>query len=145
MSDDVLLMDGQAPFDDLNPPKESAFGRLFKKFLSLYIGDITFTDLNVDNLDAEAVNAEVLAAKEIEVDMAGGDAIAGLATLSAGTVTVTTTKVRTGSVIQLTPRANTNAGLLDIQTITDGTSFVIRSASGTDARVIGWSILNPES
>ncbi len=66
--------------------------------------------------------------------------VTGLATLVAGTVTVSTSAVEADSVITLTPRGNTNAGSLDIQTITAGTSFVIRSSNASDVRVVGWSI-----
>lgn len=75
----------------------------------------------------------------------GAAKVGGLATLVAGTVTVTTTAVQANSVIVLTPRGNTNAGLLDIQTITPGVSFVIRSANASDVRVIAWQIINPQA
>lgn len=114
MSDnEVLQMDGEWPFDDAGG--NSAFKRLFNKFLGIF---------GVPKLLTTS-----------------GSATKGVATLSSGTVTVTTDKVKTDSVISLSPRGNTAAGTLDIQTITAGTSFVIRSSSGTDARQIGWAIL----
>lgn len=120
-------MNGETPFE--SEKGNSSFKKLVAKSLSLL----------------SSAYVQLLSADELQVKTTGADAVAGTATLVAGTVTVATTKVVAGSIIVLTPRGNTNAGLLDIQTITAGTSFVIRSASGTDVRVIGWSILNPQA
>jgi len=113
MTDPVLQFDGEAPFDDLEG--NGAFKRLFNKFLAIF---------GVPKLLTTS-----------------GAATRGVATLASGTVTVTTSEVSATSVIALSPRGNTNAGTLDI-TITAGTSFVIRSSNGSDARNVGWAILN---
>lgn len=86
-----------------------------------------------------------LYANDVKTNQTGAAAVGGLATLVAGTVTVATTKVGANSLIFLQGRGNTAAGDLDIQTITAGTSFVIRSANGADARVIAWQIINPQA
>lgn len=76
----------------------------------------------------------------LKLDATGADASMGKATLVAGTVTVNTTRVKTGSYIQLTAIGTTNAGHLGVGTIVDGTSFVISSSSGTDVREVFWEI-----
>lgn len=107
-------------------------------------GNPTFTALVEKIVSAiRTFTANVISVGNIKVDTTGADAMAGRATLSGGTVTVATTKVKTGSIILLTPIGATNAGLLSVGTITNNTSFVINSASGTDARVVCWTILEP--
>jgi hypothetical protein len=78
----------------------------------------------------------------------------GTAVLVGGTVTVSTTAVRnyagtTGSTSRAPVRSHIKItrvtsggtpGAIDVRTITDGTSFVITSTSGTDTSVILWEI-----
>ena len=77
----------------------------------------------------------------------------GLATLSGGTVTVSTAHViDTSHVtdsdggtldchIQLTAQTlGGSQGMLSVGTITDGTSFVINSSNGADTSVIAWAL-----
>lgn len=67
----------------------------------------------------------------------------GKATLSAGSVTVTNSFVTSNSVIQLTHQTISGTpGQLYVGTIVNGTSFQILSTSGSDAGIVGWSILN---
>lgn len=66
---------------------------------------------------------------------------AGKATLVAGTVTVTTAQVLTGSIIVLTPYG-TGVGILNVGSITNATSFVINSSDITDTRAVSWLILD---
>jgi len=73
----------------------------------------------------------------------GSNASLGTATLVAGTVTVNTTAVATGSTIMLT--CNTpggTQGFLSYGTIVNATSFVITSSSATDTSVVNWWVLN---
>lgn len=68
----------------------------------------------------------------------------GTATLVAGTVTVNTPAVRTGSIIQVT--CNTPGGTQGIlsvpsASITNATSFVINSSSGADTSTVNWTII----
>jgi len=67
----------------------------------------------------------------------------GKATLSAGSVTVSNILVTSSSVIQLTHQTTSGTqGMLRVGTIVANTSFQILSSSGSDAGVIGWTILN---
>lgn len=69
----------------------------------------------------------------------GSPASFGTATLVAGTVTVLNTNVNSGMVIMLsrnTPSGTT--GDLRLGTITNGSSFVINSSSGTDTSTVNW-------
>jgi len=118
-------MDGEGPFDSLEG--NAAFTRLVQKALAA----------------AASLSTPLAQVNELQLDTAGAGPTAGVATLVSGTVTVATTRVVAGSVILLSPRGNTAAGDLDIQTITPGVSFVIRSSSGTDARDVAWAIINP--
>jgi hypothetical protein len=82
---------------------------------------------------------------KLAVDAAGGNAVAGTATLVAGAVTVNTTSVGASSLIILT--RNTPGGTVgDLSapgaSIVAGTSFDIDSASGTDTSTVNWWILN---
>lgn len=74
-------------------------------------------------------------------DNTGHALMTGQATLSSGTVTVSTTRVRSTSRIFLTP-VGSGTGVVHVGTITGGTSFVIASSDGTDARVVNWEIRN---
>lgn len=66
----------------------------------------------------------------------------GSAVLVAGTVTVATALAKTGSVIMLTPTVAGGAqGVLRVSAISDGVSFTITSASGTDTSTVQWAIL----
>lgn len=75
--------------------------------------------------------------------LGGGAAVFGTATLVGGTVTVNTTSALTNSVIIISRNAAAGAvGDLRLGAITNGTSFVINSASGTDTSTVNWWILN---
>src|SRR5947209_6362093 len=65
----------------------------------------------------------------------------GTCTLVAGTCTVTTHEVLTGDVIRLNRTVvGGTTGILGYGTITNGTSFVITSSSGTDTSGVYWEI-----
>ena len=70
-------------------------------------------------------------------------ALQGTAVLVAGTVTVATTEVRTGDKV-LISRTTTGGtvGHLSVGTITNATSFVINSSSGTDTWTVFWQIIH---
>jgi hypothetical protein len=71
----------------------------------------------------------------------GTGAMQGRATLVGGTVTVSTTEVHTGDNILLTNvTVGGTVGVLSVGTITDLTSFVINSSSGTDTSTVYWRI-----
>lgn len=75
----------------------------------------------------------------------GSNASIGTATLSGGTVTVSTTAVTASSIIFLTDAttgALTNIGTPTVGTITAGTSFVINSSNVLDTSNINWHIIN---
>lgn len=75
----------------------------------------------------------------------GTNATSGLATLAAGTVTVSTTKVTANSRIQLTGQGGsiTNLGSYSVTTRTAGTSFVITSSNVLDTNTVAWIIFEP--
>lgn len=74
----------------------------------------------------------------------GSDATLGTATLSGGTVTVSTAAVTANSrifVFVQTPGGT--QGHLSIGTVTAGTSFVINSTSGSETSTVAWIIFEP--
>lgn len=74
----------------------------------------------------------------------GTPAEMGLATLVAGTVTVTNTRIKANSRIFLSGQNSSGThGELTVSARVVGTSFTITSTSGTDTRQIGWLILEP--
>jgi len=74
----------------------------------------------------------------------GTNAKMGLATLAAGTVTVSTTAVTANTRIFLTAQATGGtAGALRISARTAGTSFTITSTSGTDTSTVAWMLVEP--
>lgn len=75
----------------------------------------------------------------------GSNASIGTATLSGGTVTVSTTAVTASSIIFLTDAttgALTNVGSPTVGTKTAGVSFVINSTNVLDASTVNWIIIN---
>ena len=67
----------------------------------------------------------------------------GIATLSGGAVTVSTTSVSTTSRIFLTRQDSSgNIGILSVGTIVPGTSFIINSSNALDNGVVAWWIVN---
>lgn len=74
----------------------------------------------------------------------GTNATMGLATLSSGTVTVSTNKVTASSRIFLTHQTTSGtAGVLAVTARSAGVSFTITSTSGSDAGTVGWFIVEP--
>lgn len=74
----------------------------------------------------------------------GTNAKMGLATLAAGTVTVSTTAVTANSRIFLTPQAGGGTpGWVRVSARSAGTSFTITSSSGTDTSTVAWIIIEP--
>ena len=68
---------------------------------------------------------------------------AGIATLVAGTVTVSTTAVSASSQILATAHTvGGTQGILSVPTRTAGTSFVITSSSATDTSTVDWALVN---
>ena len=76
----------------------------------------------------------------------GTNATSGVATLSSGTVTVSTTKVTSTSRIQLTVQSLGTVSApkaIAVTARTAATSFVITSADATDTSVVAWVIIEP--
>jgi hypothetical protein len=75
----------------------------------------------------------------------GTNATMGIATLTAGTVTVSTTKVTANSRIFLTVEGGTltNVGSPYISARTAGTSFTVSSTNVLDAANVSWFIVEP--
>jgi hypothetical protein len=113
--------------------------------------DRTWTMPDVDGdmvIDDAANNGIEVSGVLIGLGGAGGDGTAisalacGIATLTAGTVTVTDTTVKAGAVILVTPRDTNNAGHMSVGTITANTSFVINSSDGADSGDVHWIRIN---
>lgn len=74
----------------------------------------------------------------------GTNAVMGLATLSSGAATVSTTKVTANSRIFITHQADgSNVSWVRVSSRTPGTSFVISSADGADTSTVAWVIVEP--
>ncbi|CAF4879910.1 unnamed protein product [Rotaria sp. Silwood2] len=73
----------------------------------------------------------------------GTNATMGTATLSSGTVTISTTKVTANSRIYFNLQNCTNCGVQYVSARTAGTSFTITSLNGSDASTISWLIVEP--
>lgn len=76
----------------------------------------------------------------------GSNATMGVATLSAGAVTVNTTKVTANSRILLTVQSLGTVAVpmaIGVTARSAGTSFTITSADGTDTSVVAWVIIEP--
>jgi hypothetical protein len=94
--------------------------------------DLTTADLRIASIGRGLEIAE------------GSNAKMGLATLVAGTVTVSTTAVAANSRIFLTAQSTGGtAGALRISARSAGTSFTITSTSGTDTSTVAWHIVGP--
>lgn len=75
----------------------------------------------------------------------GSNASIGTATLVAGTVTVSTTVVATGSIIMVscnTPGGTQGILSAPVASIVNGTSFVINSSNAADTSTVNWWIIN---
>jgi hypothetical protein len=73
----------------------------------------------------------------------GSNAKQGVATLVAGTVTVSNTSVTASSRIMLTGQDNNVTGALRVSARTAGTSFVITSSAAGDSGVVAYQIFEP--
>lgn len=107
---------------------------------SIYALAATWTATQIFNADIKLGTAgNGLYVKE------GSNATMGTATLSAGTVVVSTTKVTANSRIYLSVNGGTltNIGALYISARTAGTSFTISSSNILDASTVAWIIIEP--
>ena len=73
----------------------------------------------------------------------GTNATMGTATLSSGTVTISTTKVTASSRIFITLQDCSSCGVQYISARSAGTSFTVSSTNGSDASNITWLIVEP--
>lgn len=74
----------------------------------------------------------------------GANKSMGVATLVAGTVSVSNTRVTANSRIMLSGQNSSGThGELTVSARVAGTSFTITSASGTDTRSVAWLIVEP--
>lgn len=102
-------------------------------------GDLTFTNIILGDFKLGAAGNGIYV-KE------GSNATSGVATLSAGTVTVATTKVTASSRIHLTVQSLGTVAVatpIAVTSRTAGTSFVISSSAITDTSVVAWLIVEP--
>lgn len=114
--------------------------------VSAFVGPVGFgsTTTAVEAVEVTG-NIELTTAGNKLMIATGADASIGTATMVAGTVTVSTTAVKTGSKIFLS--VNTPGGTQGFisapdASITDGTSFVINSSNALDTSTVNWWIIN---
>lgn len=120
------LGDGTQNFGDGTNPRDTTWGRIGAAQIGSADSDIVAN----------------LAGKTLKVK-SGTNAKAGTATLSGGTVTVSTTAVTANSIVAVsTKTVGGTPGALFVNAITAGTSFVIKSTSGTDTSVVNWIIID---
>jgi hypothetical protein len=75
----------------------------------------------------------------------GSNAKMGVATLSAGSVVVSTTAVTANSRIFLTKNSGSSTGSLRVSARTAGTSFTITSSDAADTGTVAWMIVEPSA
>jgi hypothetical protein len=105
------------------------------------ISGVTANKVSVDDAD---VSIETLG-RGYKVKT-GSNATAGIATLSGGTATISTTKVTASSMIFLTVQVLGTVAApkaIAVTARTAATSFVINSADGADTSTVAWWILEP--
>lgn len=72
----------------------------------------------------------------------GAAPMCGVATLVAGSVTVTTTAIQSGDIIILSRQTSGGTpGHLSFGSVISGTSFLIASSSGTDTSTVAYLII----
>jgi hypothetical protein len=96
----------------------------------------TFTTITTSDNVAIGVAGKGLQIKE------GANARMGTATLVSGAVTVSNTSVTASSRFQLTEHGST-INAVGISAVVAGTSFTIKSSSGTDTNTVDWIIFEP--
>lgn len=110
-----------------------------------YIGlGSTIPHTNSDAFEVDGNVSLLTAGEKIKIAI-GSNASIGTATLSGGTVTISTTAVTSSSKIFLTDATTgtlTNVGVLTVGTITAGTSFVVNSVNPLDTSNVNWWIIN---
>lgn len=120
---DAALTSGRVPFATTN-------GRLTDD------ADLTFSG---DTLSA----ASLRSTNPLQQITTGAAAVVGNATLVAGTVTVSTTAVKTSSVVILTRKATGGTpGAVITYTISSGVSFTINSDNVADTSTFSWLIVD---
>lgn len=107
--------------------------------------DITLSRGAANRLDLATSDLSIATAGRGLKVAEGTNAKMGLATLAAGTVTVSTTAVTANSRIYLTGQGDTagTEGWLRVSARVAGTSFTITSSSGTDTSTVAWMIVEP--
>lgn len=115
--------------------------------LSIFNAGATETLLEVDPSASELRTDTELVLKVVGKGIRiaeGSNARMGVATLSGGTVVVSTNKVTANSRIFLTAQSpGGTPGAVYVSARTAGTSFTITSTSGTDTSVVAWHIIEP--
>lgn len=107
--------------------------------------DLTWTPQNITDSFIVGANLKLSTAGNGLYVKEGSNATMGTATLSAGTIVVSTTKVTANSRIFLTVNGGTvtNVGAPYISARTAGTSFTISSTNVIDASNVAWIIIEP--
>lgn len=122
-------------------------GLIFGTGLDAYNQNISSGNIGI-GVNAPSVKLEVagnIKTNKLVVVTTGAAPGAGVATLSGGTVTVSTTAVTASSLIFLTDAttgALTNVGTQTIGTVTPGVGFSINSTNPLDTSNVNWFIVN---
>lgn len=110
---------------------------------NMYIGDATGQTAPGQALDIKG-NLQLNTTGNGIYIKEGSNATSGVATLSGGTVVVSTTKVTANSRIHLTAQeTGTLLGVLKVTARSAGVSFTIGSSNGLDSAVVTWLIIEP--
>ncbi len=105
-------------------------------------GDIDLTDIGNVDLSNSSNPLNTIYCKELSLEE-GANAAMGVATLSGGTITVSTTKVTANTRIFLTLQDCSNCGYVWITNTVAGTSFDIQSSNVLDGSVVAWMLVEP--
>ena len=131
---------------DVNTANAKGFVQTGGSSTNTFVGATGFgsTTAPTDKVEITGNLALLVAGNKLKI-ATGSNASMGTATLVAGTVTVSTTAVLTGSTIFIS--RNTTGGTLGhlsapAASITNGTSFVINSSDSGDTSTVNWLIIN---
>lgn len=124
---------------------EKLTGGLFLPVLSTTPSGIqgyVFQDTS-NSIVLQGMDVKITQGQKLRINEAGGAPSTGIATLSAGTVTVSTTAVTANSRIFLTVQVpSLNLGFIYVSSRTSGTSFTITSLNVLDTSQVGFLIIN---
>ena len=107
------------------------------------VGSMTVTGILGTSTTTISNNLSISSGAWITVSTNSGGGYMGTGTLSSGSATILTNKIHTGDYVFLTDTGNsiTNLGSLEVQSITNGGSFLVKSSNVSDSSTFNWLIL----